>query len=90
MKDVAKVLQIATAGRGDFFGEQVLAKIPKSSTSVIAASTVTVLMLHKWDIINSVESSLLAEIPRFSVVGAINEELLAEQFYRFVGLNFMD
>lgn len=76
-------LEIATAGRGDYFGEQsVCSKVPKSSTSVIAASCVSVLLLHKWDVLNSVETSLLAELPRYSVVGSINDELLVEQFYR--------
>lgn len=80
---VVVLLQIATAGRGDYFGEQsVCSKVPKSSTSVIAASCVSVLLLHKWDVLNSVETSLLAELPRYSVVGSINDELLVEQFYR--------
>ena len=49
---------------------------------MIAASCVSVLLLHKWDVLNSVETSLLAELPRYSVVGSINDELLVEQFYR--------
>lgn len=76
------MLQIASASRGDFFGEQSLSKVPKSSTSVIASNTVTVLVLHKWDVLNAIEPSLLAELPRFSVAGNIDEELLVEQFYR--------
>lgn len=76
-------LQIASASRGDFFGEQSLSKVPKSSTSVIASSTVTVLALHKWDVLNVIDPTLLAELPRFSVVANIHEELLVEQFYRY-------
>ena len=85
VKVLVFVLQIATAGRGDFFGEQsVCSKIPKSSTSVIAASCVTMLVLQKWDVLNAIDQSLLAELPRFSAVGNIDDELLVEQFYRWV------
>jgi hypothetical protein len=75
-------MQIATSGRAEYFGEASLSKVPKSSTSVIAHSTVTVLVLHKWDVLNTLDTSLAAELARYSVAGAIDEELLVQQFYR--------
>lgn len=75
-------LEIATAGHGEFFGEQCLSKVPKCTTSVIASTTASVLVLHKWDVLKMVRPEDLSGFTKYSVVGDIQEERLKEQFYR--------
>lgn len=75
-------VQIATAGHGEFFGEQCLSKVPKSTTSVIAHTTASILVLHKWDVLKMMRAEDLAAFTKYSIVGDIQEERLKEQFYR--------
>jgi hypothetical protein len=56
--------------------------VPKSTTSVIAHTTASVLVLHKWDVLKMMRPEDLAGFAKYSIVGDIQEERLKEQFYR--------
>lgn len=75
-------LQIATAGPGEYFGEESLQKESKASTSVLAQSSVGVFIINKWDLLKMLSADHLAAFSQAAIIGNIDETLLKEQFYR--------
>ena len=78
----AVAVQVATAGPGEYFGEECLQKKCKAATSVLAQTSVTAFIINKWDLLKMLSQEQIAAFAQSAIIGSIDENLLKEQFYR--------